>query len=84
VFSQLLLYLAAKPLRLDSRALRGVPEHSSVMSLVLVASYINKCGAWLALRRKNENRNLESRTSIRENSTTDDLAGSAVTAGLIL
>jgi hypothetical protein len=30
----------------------GVAEHSSVMSMVPVSSYIKKCGAWLAFRRK--------------------------------
>src|ERR1700694_5148046 len=54
----------------------GVAEHSSVMSMVPVSSYIKKCGAWLAFRRK-------MRTGPRKqgqysrNSTTDDLARSA-------
>src|ERR1700716_2930999 len=30
----------------------GVAEHSSVMSMVTVSSYIKKCGAGLAFRRK--------------------------------
>jgi hypothetical protein len=43
VFSQLLLYLAAKPCGwIREPFLRGVAEHSSVMSMVLVSSYIRK------------------------------------------
>jgi len=30
----------------------GVAEHSSVMSMVLVSSYIKESGAWLAFLRK--------------------------------
>jgi len=52
VFSQLLLYLAAKPCGWICEPFRGVAEHSSVMSMVLVSSYIRKWGAWPAFRPK--------------------------------
>jgi hypothetical protein len=42
VFLQLLLYLAAKPCGWIREPFRGVAEHSSVMSMVLVSSYIRK------------------------------------------
>jgi len=74
-----LLYLVARPCGWIREPFRGVAEHSSVKSMVLVFSYIRNCGAWLAFRRKNENRDLESRYDIRENGTTDGLAGSAAT-----
>jgi hypothetical protein len=40
VFSQFLLYLAAKPRGWIRKPFRGVAEHPSVMSMVLVSSYI--------------------------------------------
>jgi hypothetical protein len=57
---------------------RGVAEHSSVMSMVFVSSYFRKRGAWLAFHEKREP-DLESRSDIRENGTTDGFADSADT-----
>jgi hypothetical protein len=42
VSSQLLLYLAAKPRGWIREPFRGVAEHASVMSMVLVSSYLTK------------------------------------------
>jgi hypothetical protein len=52
-------------------------EHSGVMSMLLVF-FLHQGMRRLALRSdENENRDLESRTNIRVDGTTDDLAGSA-------
>jgi hypothetical protein len=42
MFSQLLLHLAAKPCGWIRELFRGVAEHSSVMRMVLLSSYIRK------------------------------------------
>jgi hypothetical protein len=42
MFSQLLLLLAAKPCGRIRGLFRGVTEHSSVMRMVLLSSYISK------------------------------------------
>jgi hypothetical protein len=56
-----------------------VAEHSSVMSVVDVSSYIKKRGAWLAYSGERREPGPRERADTREIGTTHDLAGSAGT-----